>query len=163
MAYKTKFSESIGDLLMATLMSYRSSAQFHKIIREREFARYKEKSVRMTLSRFHKRGYLDNSKGDWSLTKKGKIYARENFLLAYIVSPFDKNQQSNTIVSFDIPENNRVKRNWLRNQIKIFGYKMLQQSLWFGPGPLPAEFLNRLNELQIRKNIKIFSVNKKNT
>jgi hypothetical protein len=38
---------------------------------------------------------------------------------------------------------------------------MLQQSLWLGPGPLPQEFLKRLNELGIRENIKIFPIKKK--
>jgi len=162
MSYKSKFSPSIGDLLIATITSHRSSAQFHKILREREFARYKEKSVRMTLSRLHKKGYLNNKKGNWSLTQKGRTYNNRNLLFSYIPSPFDKNQQSNTIISFDIAEADRVKRNWLRNQIKIFGYKMLQQSLWLGPGPLTQEFFKRLTDLDIRKNIKIFTINKKN-
>jgi hypothetical protein len=37
---------------------------------------------------------------------------------------------------------------------------MLQQSLWIGPGPLPSEFLERVNELKIRENIKLFNVQK---
>jgi CRISPR-associated endonuclease Cas2 len=91
------------------------------------------------------------------------MYGERNILFSYFLSPFNKNQQPNTIISFDIPEINRAKRNWLRNQIKIFGYTMLQQSLWIGPGPLPPDFLKRLNELGIRKNIKIISINKKNS
>jgi len=63
----------------------------------------------------------------------------------------------------DIPEQNRILRNWLRNQIKIFGYKMLQQSLWIGPSPLPPPFLKRLEDLNIRKNVKTFKITKKNT
>ena len=54
-------------------------------------------------------------------------------------------------------------RRWLRNQIKIFGYKMLQQSLWLGPGPLPPAFLKRLEDLKIRKNVKTFKITKVNT
>ena len=162
MSYKKENPPSIGDLIVTTLMSHRSSASFHKILREREFARYKEKSVQMTLSRLRKRGYLDNNEGSWFLTPKGKSYGNNTYLFSYIASPFNKNQQASTIVSFDISEADRAKRNWLRNQIKIFGYKMLQQSLWLGPGPLPADFLKRLGELDIRKNVKIFSVKKKN-
>lgn len=161
MSYRQKFSPSIGDLIIATIMSYRSSVQFHKIIQEREFARHKERSVRMTFSRLHQKGYLINTKGKWSLSKKGKLYNNKNLLFSYISSTYDKNQPSNTIISFDIPETNRIKRNWLRNQIKIFGYEMLQQSLWLGPGPLTSEFLKRLDDLEIRKNIKIFTINRK--
>jgi hypothetical protein len=39
---------------------------------------------------------------------------------------------------------------------------MLQQSLWIGPGPLPGSFLKRLEDLNIRKNIKTFKITKKN-
>ena len=76
---------------------------------------------------------------------------------AYITSPFNSKSQKNTIVSFDISEGDRKTRNWVRNQLKIFNYEMLQQSLWFGPGPLPREFLTRLTDLRIRKNVKIFN------
>lgn len=163
MPYKNDFSQSIGDLIVATLLSGRSSYQFRKILREREFARYKEDSVRNSFSRLHRKGYLNNIEGNWSLTQKGKNYGNRNFLFSYIPSPFKKNQQENVIISFDISETERVKRNWLRNQIKIFGYKMLQQSFWIGPGPLPSNFLKRLEELKIRKGVKILSINKKNS
>src|SRR3989344_3311600 len=94
MNYKQKFSPTIADLLIATLLNGRSVKTFYSIIREREFARYKKGSVQVSLSRF--------------------------------------------------------------------GYKMLQQSLWIGPGPLPARFLKCLEELKIRKNIKTFKITKRN-
>lgn len=161
MSQKSKFSQSIGDLIVATLLSNKNSAQFRKILYEREFARYKKESIRMTFSRLHKKGYLENNKGNWSLTKKGKMNNSKNILFSFIPSPFKKNQQPNIIVSFDITEADRVKRNWLRNQLKVFNYKMLQQSLWLGPGPLPPEFLKRLYNLGIRENIKIFRIKEK--
>jgi CRISPR-associated endonuclease Cas2 len=159
MSYK---SPSIGDLLIATLGSARSTRKFYSIIREREFKRYKKESVQVTLSRLHKKGYVDYSSKNWSLTKAGHHHAKNVRLLSYLPSPYKKDSSDTTIISFDIPEPDRKIRNWLRNQIKIFGYKMLQQSLWIGPGPLPALFLKRLEELKIRKNIKIFSKTKKN-
>lgn len=163
MNYKATFKETIGDLLIAMLLSGRSSYQFRKIIRQREFARYKKESVQVALSRLKRSGYLKNSSsGEWSLTTKGRLYANKNTLYSYIPSPFDKNSKHETIISFDIPGPQRAVRDWLRNQIKIFGYRMLQQSLWLGPGPLPKEFLKKLNDLKIRENIKIFSITKIN-
>ena len=143
---------------MATLGSARSTRRFYAIIREQEFNRYKKESVRVGLSRLHMKGYLENSSSGWLITEKGKKYIQNVRLLSYISSPFKKNQLSDTIIAFDIPEKNRVIRNWLRNQIKIFDYKMLQQSLWIGPGPLPSSFLKRLKDLNIRKNIKTFKI-----
>ena len=151
-------SPSIGDLLVATLCSARSTRRFYAIIREREFKRYKKESVRVALSRLHKKGYLKNSATGWSITQNGKLYSKDTHLLNYIESPFVKNLPSSIIISFDIPEKNRIVRRWLRNQIKIFGYKMLQQSLWMGPGPLPLSFMRRLEDLGIRKNIKTFKI-----
>ncbi|MFA5791768.1 MAG: hypothetical protein WC884_01890 [Candidatus Paceibacterota bacterium] len=154
-------SSSIGDLLLATLCSAKSTRRFYAIIREQEFKRYKKESVNVALSRLNKKGYLKNTNGNWSLTERGMLRNKEINLFSYIPSPFSEKSQASTIISFDIPGPKRTTRDWLRNQIKIFGYKMLQQSLWIGPGPLLPEFLKRLEELKIRKNIKIFSVKKK--
>jgi len=155
-------SPSITDLLIATLCSGRSTRRFYQILRERQFKCYEKNSVRVALSRLNKKGYVNNSPTGWSITQKGRLQNKKTYLLSYISSPFKETTTKNTIVSFDIPVPDRVKRNWLRNQVKIFGYKMLQQSLWLGPGPLPANFLKRLEELEIRKNVKIFTVTKKN-
>jgi|SRR3989338_3759617 len=155
-------SPTIADLLMATLRSGRSVRKFNKILYERRLKRFKKESIRVVLSRLSLRGYVDNSTAGWSLTKKGEIKAEKKMLFAYIPSPFGNNSSSHTIIAFDIPEKDRAVRRWLRNQIKIFGYKMLQQSLWIGPGPLPTLFLKRLEELKIRKNVKTFRIASKN-
>ena len=155
---KTEYS--LTDLLMATLGSGRSGKRFRAILRERQFSYYKENSVSVTLARLHKKKYICNSPSGWSLTKVGKHEVRKIHLFSYISSPFKKNSPDAIIISFDVPEVDRVMRNWLRNQIKIFGYKMLQQSLWVGPGPLPSTFLKRLKELDIRKNVKTFRIAK---
>ena len=161
MINKTTLGNSIGDLLIATLLSGKSIKRFHSIIREREITRYKKESVRATLFRLNKNGYLNKSQDGWSVTTKGKLYAHRILLLSYLPSPFNEKSIQNTIVSFDIPGPQRKLRDWLRNQIKIYNYKMIHQSLWLGPGPLPQEFLVRLKKLKIRENIKIFNIEKK--
>lgn len=155
-------SPSIGDLLIATLGSTRSTRRFYSIIREREFNRYNKESVRVALSRLRTKGYVNNTTLGWSITRKGKARIKNGKLLSYISSTFKENAPVHTIIAFDIPEKDRIIRRWLRNQIKIFGYKMLQQSLWIGPGPLPQAFMKRLEDLNIRKNIKTFKITKSN-
>lgn len=161
MRNKPKFKESIGDIVVAMLLSNKNSCRFRQIIRERKLARYKKESVQVALSRLHRNGYLNKSPSGWKLTSNGKLYTKKTILFSYITSPFNKDSTSNTIISFDIPGPKRLTRDWLRNQIKIFGYKMLQQSLWLGPGPLPTDFIKRLSELGIRENVKIFPIKKK--
>lgn len=152
---------TIGDLLLATLLSHRSTKTFYSILRKQKFKKYKKESISVSLSRLKKNGYIEKNKDIWSLTQKGILRNKKTYLTSYLSSPFKENSSANTIISFDIPGPHRSTRDWLRNQIKIFNYKMLQQSLWIGPGPLPSIFLKRLEELGIRKNIKIFSIKKK--
>lgn len=158
MTKETQTRTKLTDILIAMLLSGKSVRTFHAIIRERKLSRYKKGSVSVALSRLSKRGYILNSSNGWEMTNEGKVYANKTQLFSYIISPFKDNHLSNTIISFDIPGPKRSTRDWLRNQLKIFNYKMLQQSLWFGPGPLPNEFIKRLNELKIRENIKIFKI-----
>jgi DNA-binding transcriptional regulator PaaX len=160
MVKRESFSESITDLIIATLGSARSTHRFRSILFECKLKRYKKESIRVALYKLRSNNYVKNSELGWSLTETGKKFIKNRYLLGYIQSPFEKNSPANTIISFDIPEKNRKIRNWLRNQIKIFGYKMLQQSLWLGPGPLPASFFKRLEDLNIRKNIKTFRIKK---
>ncbi|MEK7088518.1 MAG: hypothetical protein AAB913_00110 [Patescibacteria group bacterium] len=152
---------TIGDLLIATLLSNRNIKTFRSILKKREFERFRKESISVSLSRLNKKGYLKKNEDGWSLTQKGILLSKKTYLVSYISSPFKENSPINTIISFDIPGPQRSTRDWLRNQIKIFNYKMLQQSLWIGPGSLPFVFLKRLEELKIRKNVKIFSIKKK--
>jgi len=157
---KPVFSNTIGDLLIATLLSGKNIKTFRSILHKREFERFRKESVQVSLSRLTKNGYLKKTNNSWSLTQKGILRNQKTYLTSHIPSPFKENSPANTIISFDIPGPQRSTRDWLRNQVKIFNYKMLQQSLWIGPGPLPSTFLKRLEELGIRKNIKIFSIKK---
>lgn len=152
----------MSDLLIATLTSGRSIRRFNQILYERKMQRYKRGVIQSSLSRLSKRGYVKKSDQGWSATERGQKHLKRTRLFEYIESPFGKNAGAGTIISFDIPERDRVKRNWLRNQIKIFGYKMLQQSLWVGPGPLPKDFISRLEDMGIRKNVKTFKIRKAN-
>jgi DNA-binding transcriptional regulator PaaX len=93
--------------------------------------------------------------------KKGTAYRKQALLYSYIPSPFSPSVKNKLIISFDVPESRRIDRNWLRNQIRIFGYTMLQQSLWIGPGPLPKEFKERLSTLKLDALVKVFSLTTK--
>ncbi|MEO5635441.1 MAG: CRISPR-associated endonuclease Cas2 [Candidatus Paceibacterota bacterium] len=162
MSNKLSHSPSVTDLLVATLESGKNVRLFHAILREREFKLHKKGNIVLGLSRLHTKGYAEKSSNGWYLTEKGKQHANKENLFSYITSPFKKGVAATIIVSFDIPEQKRKTRNWLRNQIKIFGYKMLQQSLWIGPGPLPGAFSKRLIALEIKENVKTFKISSLN-
>ncbi len=149
---------TLTDLVIATLCSCRSTRIFHQILRERTEARYKRASVDSTVSRLIKNKLVEKTSTGWKLTDKGHLAQQKNRFLDYIQSPFKKDSPKNTLVAFDIPEKNRLKRTWVRNQLKIFNYTMMQRSLWLGPGPLPKEFTKRLNSLKIKEYVKTFEI-----
>ena len=64
------------------------------------------------------------------------------------------------LAMFDIKESKRKERNWLREQLKIFGFFQIQKSVWQGAGPLPKEFYKRLTQHQIKDSIKFFRIHK---
>ena len=65
-----------------------------------------------------------------------------------------------SIVSFDIPEKERKKRNWLRVVLRNFGFQMVQKSVWVGKIKLPPEFIADLNRYHIGQYVHLFSVNR---
>ena len=148
---------SLSHFILAHLMSCRSTKRYHEKLRELSGTSRKGNSYYVAMSRLHKNGFVERTKIGWKITKSGmEIEKRLSSL--YITSPFNKDSSKNTIIAFDVPEGNRKARVWLRNQLKVFSYTMLQQSLWFGPGPLPIDFYSRLKNLNIRKCIKVFNV-----
>ena len=67
------------------------------------------------------------------------------------------------IVSYDIPEPERKKRRWIRQELLGLGYTQLQKSVWVGFAPLREDFFEDLDLLALRKHIHIFSVEKRGT
>ncbi|MDO8664139.1 MAG: hypothetical protein Q7K44_01100 [Candidatus Liptonbacteria bacterium] len=113
--------------------------------------------MRVTLSRLKRKGYVENKKGIWQITKAG----REHLLKKVSFFPphsrrIVKAEFKNIIISFDIPETHKKKRNWLRIELLCLGFEMLQRSVWLGPAPLPKEFIDSLHKLQILPYIKFF-------
>jgi DNA-binding transcriptional regulator PaaX len=64
------------------------------------------------------------------------------------------------IVAFDIPEQERRKRAWLRSVLKHFGLHMVQKSVWIGKVIFPKEFLDDLDHFRLADYIEIFEVTK---
>ncbi|MES2224061.1 MAG: CRISPR-associated endonuclease Cas2 [Patescibacteria group bacterium] len=122
------------------------------------FKTKKQSSLRVTLSRLEKKKLIQKNNNGWEILEAGKKYLNEHNNLIKLQSPFDKSSPKNLILMFDIPEDMRQMRDWLRDQLKIYGYKMVQQSVWVGPSPLPQEFKKIINDLGMKKNIKTFKL-----
>lgn len=119
------------------------------------------------ISRLKKEGLIKNSQNKKIIiTQKGK---------AYIKSKYDKPSRSKryslknlpeteiNLVIFDIPEKERIKRDWIRFQLEKLNFKVLQKSVWWGTTGLPKEFIKDLKKYEILNYVHIFSVKKKGT
>ena len=157
-----KDEATLGDHIIAFLGHSRSISVYNRILYERVMARRKNakiSSIQSELSRLKKKGFVEKIDDEWKLTNQGSNFYKKAKEKNYIQSPFKPKSPDSLLLAFDIPETERRLRDWLRTQLKIFGYRMVQQSLWVGPGPLPTEFKERITELDIKKRIKMFHLN----
>lgn len=120
----------------------------------------KDQTIRTTLYRLKKSGLVENKSRIWKITKKGAAFLDKRLRLKLLhFQPISKSKKKDIIIIFDIPENERKKRNWLRNELKSLGFMLIQKSVWLGPSPLPKEFIKYLNKIDIVPHLRFFRVN----
>jgi len=118
-----------------------------------------DQTIRTTLYRLKKKGLVLNEKGTWDITHRGEKYIDDNQQpLKFFRREAIKSKSRKIICMFDIPEDIRYKRNWLRSQLELLDFTSLQQSVWIGPAPLPTEFISYLKEIELLIYIKFLEV-----
>lgn len=147
---------SFGDFIISFLLSCNSRKIQRKVL-------FKLVQKRRRLSRrvFTTNLYRLNRKGILSFDVNKDIILHKNILkTAFLFKNINSKPKGDikVMVLFDIPENKRKIRNWLRGQLKAWKFEMIQQSVWMGSGPLPKEFSERLELLGISKGVKVLKV-----
>lgn len=118
---------------------------------------------RSMLYKLRKEGLIYQLKeGKLRVAKEGIEYLSNNpsWLKRYKAMR-NKNPHEVILVIFDIPERMRVKRDWLRFQLRNLDYSPMQRSVWYGNNILPADFLEDLKRYNLLPHVHILSVNKK--
>lgn len=114
------------------------------------------------LSQLRKDGFIarnySKQKSVWKITREGVKFLRKREEASKT-----KKDGLMRIISFDIPETQRKKRRWIREELLELDYKPLQKSVWVGFSPLPENFFEELDLLSLRGHIQIFNVGKKGT
>ncbi len=148
--------------ILALLLTTRSGS---KIIHAAIGGDYSSRQVSKSLYSLKKRGLAKYHNGKWVITREGRKYYREKrwnlYRYFHLNDSYNKKGKSMMLVIFDIPERERSKRDWLRSQLKLFGFKQIQKSVWFGPRNLPKDFFAYLKELGIKEYIKMFKTSGK--
>lgn len=114
-------------------------------------------SIKSSLTRLRTEGFIVRNGEGWIITKDGKEFLDKGFLKTFNHT-FKNKARKDLLVMFDIPEECRHYRDWFREQLRGFGYVMIQQSVWAGPSPLPKEFKDYIKKLKLNKNIRTFKL-----
>ncbi|HVS79630.1 MAG TPA: hypothetical protein VHF05_01495 [Candidatus Paceibacterota bacterium] len=122
------------------------------------FTGYEKKSVSTVVSSLKRKGYIVRSGDGWMITQIGKKYHDRRKSFQQFDSPFAKSAPKNLIVMFDIPEAKKYSREWLRDHLRKFDYKMIQKSVWVGPSPLPKKFSDYAKEIGIWDGVRTFKL-----
>lgn len=147
---------SFGDFIISHLLSCRSRRIQKKIL----FKLVQEKRM-LNHHVFNNNLYRLKRKGLFYFDSEKNIIINKNNLKLHTLFAKIKEKpvgDTKVMVLFDIPEKKRKTRNWLRLQLKLWDFEMLQQSVWLGKGPLPKEFNDRLKLLDINECVKIFKI-----
>lgn len=117
------------------------------------------------LSRLTSQGLVERSgthrSGQWSITPQGKARLVQQDAISRIVLP--QEDGIGRLVIFDIPEQERKKRDSIRAELISACFTQLQKSVWIGYRPLPKDFLIFLDDLNVREHVHIFSVKSEGT
>ncbi len=106
----------------------------------------------------------------WKLTNKGRHKLELINLKPALVSgipPIRRGVYTENdalkVVIFDVPEQDRWKRKWLRQSLQNLDFKLLQESVWIGERRLPEEFITLLSEFELISCVHIFTVQERGT
>ncbi|MAF79758.1 hypothetical protein CL629_01630 [bacterium] len=155
------FNNDLLTVLFRNTMSYKLLREFAHKRRQKEV---KDSVLRTTLYRLRKQGLVVQKDGKWSITNLGKDFLkRKEKAKIWEHGLYDKSlreRDKNMIIAFDIPESERRKRDWLRVELRLLGFDPIQKSVWFGPYPLPREFIQSLGKLELITYLKFFRARK---
>lgn len=140
-------------------------AIFGRQIHHKEFhiPRNTKLGLYKTLYSLEKQGLVEKKNGTWEITRDGKENIMESLQIKKGREYICKKSEYYTIVSFDIPEKIKAKREWLRETLVNMGFSLLQQSVWIAKKKIPGDFVKDLHSMKIAKFVHIFEVTKHGT
>ena len=128
---------------------------------QREELMAKKLRLQKFLSKLKKDGLIIEEKNNLkiSISQKGKEKLQK---LKTSQSKYYKKETSSglVIISFDIPERLRGKRNWVREVIKNLDFEMIHKSVWAGKTKIPRELISYFSAKNLLQYIEIFEVNR---
>ena len=139
-------------------LPHTSSFLFGDFQKHKKKSKFKEATIRQSLRRLEKYGFVERRDSKYLITSQGKKFL-ETLLHKKEEQnrPWDKKYR---VVIFDVPEKLRKNRNWLRAELYNLGYKKLQQSVFIGKKPLPEDIIEGIKQNKIGKCVNYLLVDK---
>jgi len=123
-----------------------------------DFSQYSRGTVSVTLQRMKKKKLVSISGANrgaiWKITQKGRSHFR-NAETDFGLPPEDGKTR---VFMFDVPEDRKGERNWLRRELVSCDYTSLQKSVYIGKRPLPATLLKELDGRGLLEHVHIVSL-----
>ncbi len=151
-----------GEMILDAMLprQYPEAMLWRKILgleNKNKISKKKELEIYKTLIRLKEKG-LVKKEGElenviWKISNNGiKIVSKIK------IEKLPEKDGKIRIIIFDIPEEYRNNRVWLRKELINSDYKLLQRSVWIGKRPLPERIFLKMKDLNILDNIYIFEV-----
>jgi DNA-binding transcriptional regulator PaaX len=156
--FTSGYGESYRKLHAYRRKPLRFRSDWAEIYRERQ-------KLYSLLNKLKREGFVKKNdpsrRSGWVITKAGLAK------LEKIKKTKDEQEKLNDglwrIATFDIPEKERSKREWLRSNLRNNGFKMLHESVWIGKRKLPEKFFLAMDQKKLIGCIHIFEISKTGT
>lgn len=126
-----------------------------------DFSKQSRHNVSIALSRARARGLVvrkgPKKKTIWHIANKGEQLLKSAEANSFELPAVDNKLR---LVMFDIPEDKRNSRDWLRLQLTAADYNFLQRSVWIGNRPLPKETLEEIRARGLLPHVQIIDLDK---
>lgn len=129
-------------------------------------------TISTLLSQLQRQGLVQRSGSRrfsrWRITPRGRrlvLRYRKAITSPAVVPVFSEGEPDGIvrIVTFDIPERERRKRDVLRECLKMINFRLLQKSVWVGDVPLPEDLVRYLHERDIFRYLHVVSIRERGT
>jgi DNA-binding PadR family transcriptional regulator len=126
--------------------------------RKKKKIKLKEATIRQSLRRLKKQGFVEKKEGKYALARTGKMLMQ--YVLRRQKAISAKWDGKFRVVIFDIPEKERKTRNWLRQEFYFLKYQKLQESVFIGKLPLPPDLIKDIKRNKIGNYVNYLMVDK---
>lgn len=109
--------------------------------------KFKEMTIRQSVWRLKKMGFVRQDNNGYKLTEKGFKLAQYILQKKKVISR--KWDGKFRLVIFDIPEEKKEIRVWLREELYLLSYQGLQKSVFVGKNPLPEDLIKEIKKKKI--------------